>query len=239
MDRTFTLLIPEKPDPESDQVAAAWTKHGGQVRRLGKFWVKDDALVNQKIAIYGNQAFAFVLAQIYNVELISPDDTLVARLENKWTKRAIHLKQTGQLTEKDFPLFAKPVVPKIFIAGIFQTLNDFQKATEGLPGSEEILISNIIDNIQAEARCYINDGIVMDIAFYEGSADLQDAEKFVTDFIANNKEQLPRVVVVDIACSEQTGWFVLEFNACWGAGLNNCNADKVIDCIVGATMNNI
>ncbi|OQP62916.1 hypothetical protein A3860_26485 [Niastella vici] len=68
---------------------------------------------------------------------------------------------------------------------------------------------------------------------------MQEAEKFVADFITNNKEQLPRVVVIDIAFSEQTGWFVLEFNACWGAGLNSCNAEKVIDCIIGATVNNI
>ncbi|WP_143774169.1 ATP-grasp domain-containing protein [Niastella vici] len=239
MNNFITLLIPEKADPESDQVAAAWVKHGGGVRRLGKFWVRDEDLAMQKIAIYGNQAFAFVLAQIYNVELVSPDDTLIARLEHKWTKRTVQLKQAGQLTDSHFPLFAKPVVPKIFLAGIFQTLHDFQRATEGLPETEEILISNIIDTIQAEARCYSNDGTVRDIAFYEGSANLQEAEKFVADFITNNKEQLPRVVVIDIAFSEQTGWFVLEFNACWGAGLNSCNAEKVIDCIIGATVNNI
>jgi hypothetical protein len=55
----------------------------------------------------------------------------------------------------------------------------------------------------------------------------------------DNKNQLPRVVVVDIAFSELTGWFILEFNACWGAGLNNCKAEKVIDCIIGATINTL
>lgn len=49
------------------------------------------------------------------------------------------------------------------------------------------------------------------------------------------RDQLPRVVVIDIAYNQEKGWFVLEFNACWGAGLNNCNAEKVIDCIIGAT----
>jgi len=239
MNSFITLLIPEKTDPESDQVAAAWTKKGGNVKRLAKFWVTDPALATQKIAIYGNQAFAYVLAQIYNVELVSPDDTLITRLEHKWTKRTVQLMQAAQLTDSHFPLFAKPVVPKIFLAGIFQTLRDFQKATEGLSESEEILVSNIIDNIQAEARCYINEGAVIDVAFYEGSGNLQNAEKFVADFISNNKEQLPRVVVVDIAYSEQTGWFILEFNACWGAGLNSCKAEKVIDCVIGATINSI
>jgi hypothetical protein len=77
----------------------------------------------------------------------------------------------------------------------------------------------------------------MDIAFYEGSANLHEGKMFVAEFATEHKEQLPGVYVVDIAFSEQTGWFVLEFNACWGAGLNNCNAEKVIDCIIGATIN--
>jgi len=236
MDKSIILLIPEKADIELEQVFSTWTENGGRIKRLGKYWIKDEALVNQRIAIYGNQAFALVLAQIYNVELLTPDDTLIARLENIWTKRNIQLKQIGQLSENDFPVFIKPVVPKIFLAGIFNSLEDFRKVTIGLEDTEEILVSTIINNIQAEARCYILEGGVKDIAFYEGSADLQEGEKFVADFVINNKSQLPGAVVVDIAFSELTGWFVLEFNACWGAGLNNCNADKVIDCIIGASV---
>jgi hypothetical protein len=239
MDTSITLLIPQKTDIEHEQVFSAWIEKGGQVKRLDKFWIKDEELAKQRIAVYGNQAFAFVVAQIYNVELLSPDDTLVAKLESKWTKRTIQLRQIGQLSARDFPTFIKPVVPKIFIAGIFQSIEDFKKGTEGLQDTEEILVSTIINNIQAEARCYILDGIVMDIAFYEGSADLQEGEEFVSDFIADNKDLLPRAVVVDIAFSGQTGWFVLEFNACWGAGLNNCKAEKVVDCIIRATINTL
>lgn len=239
MDASITLLIPQKTDVEHEQVFSAWQKNGGQIKRLDKFWIKDDELAKGRIAIYGNQAFAFVVAQIYNVELLSPDDTLVARLDKKWTKRTVQLKQIGQLSAQDFPTFIKPVIPKIFTAGIFQNIEELKKVADGLQDTEETMVSNIIDIIQAEARCYVKDGIVRDIAFYEGVADLQEGEKFVTDFVAANKEQLPGVVVVDIAFSEQTGWFVLEFNACWGAGLNNCNAEKVIDCIIGATINSV
>jgi hypothetical protein len=218
MDKAVILLIPEKTDIEFEQVFATWTKNGGRIKRLGKYWIKDEELTDQPIAIYGNQAFALVLAQIYHVELLSPDDTLIARLEHIWTKRNIQLKQIGQLTESDFPTFIKPVVPKIFLAGIFQNIADFRKATEGLLGEEEILVSTIVHNIQAEARSYVMDGVVKDIALYEGSGNLQEAEKFVAEFAKNNKDKLPRVVVVDIAYSELTGWFVLEFNACWGIG---------------------
>ena len=45
------------------------------------------------------------------------------------------------------------------------------------------------------------------------------------------------VGIIDLAYSEEAGWFILEFNACWGAGLNSCKAENVIDCIIGATVN--
>ncbi|BAV09675.1 protein of unknown function [Filimonas lacunae] len=237
MNTSAILLIPQKTDIEQQQVVSAWGENGGRIKRLDKFWIKNEDLANQRIAIYGNLAFAFVVAQIYNVERLSPDDTLIAKLEDKWTKRIVQLKTIEQLSAQDFPTFIKPVVPKIFVAGFFQSLEDFQEIISGLPITEEILVATIVTDILAEARCYICDGVIMDIAFYEGSADLQEGEKFVSDFITDYKDHLPSVVVVDIAFSEKTGWFVLEFNACWGAGLNNCKAEKIVDCIIGATIN--
>jgi hypothetical protein len=237
MNKSTILLIPEKTDIEFDQVIDAWEKLGGQVKRLGKYWIKDDELATQRIAIYGSQAFALVLAQIYDVVLLSPDDTLIVRLDNKWTKRDIQMKQVGLMNETNFPVFIKPVIPKMFMAGVFINLSAFKDATAVLPNTEAILVSTIIEDIQAEARCYLMNGEVKDIAFYEGSADLEEGRNFVAEFAVTNKSYLPEVVVVDIAFSQQTGWFVLEFNACWGAGLNNCNAEKVIDCIIGATVN--
>jgi hypothetical protein len=238
MDRPITLLIPEKTDIEFEQVFATWTKNGGSIKRLGKYWIKDDELAKQRIAIYGNQAFAFVLAQIYNVELLSPDDTLITRLDKKWTNRNVELKQISQLTKSDFPIFIKPVIPKLFLAGVFQTLSDFKQVAHGLQDTEDILASSIVEDIQAEARSYVMNGVVKDLALYEGSADLTSGITFLTKFLESNQDQLPRVVVIDIAFSKQNGWFILEFNACWGAGLNNCKAENVIDCIINATINN-
>jgi hypothetical protein len=229
-----TLLIPEKTDVERELIFATWAKRGGIIKRLGRYWVKDEELAKQPLAIYGSQTFALVLAQIYDVNLISPDDSLIARLDKKWTKRSVQLKKMSELNSSNFPAFIKPLIPKLFQAGIFQTLSDFSKITEGLADSEEVLISNIID-ITAEARCFEMNGIVNDVAIYEGSADLESAGKFLSEFLDENKNKLPKVVVIDLAFNDELGWFVLEFNSCWGAGLNNCIAEKVIDCIISAT----
>jgi hypothetical protein len=237
------LLIPEKSDIEFEEVFATWTNNGGHIKRLGKYWIKDEALLNKKIAIYGNQTFAFVLEQIYGVELLSPDDTLIARLDIKWTGRNVQLRtigditELGDITEREFPVFIKPVIPKIFVAGVFKTSAAFKEVIQGLPNEEQILVSSIVDPIQAEARSFIMNGEIKDLALYEGYGDLNEARIFLAEFLKNSSDDLPDTFVVDLAYNEHTGWFVLEFNACWGAGLNNCSAEKVIDCIINATIN--
>jgi hypothetical protein len=231
------LLIPEKIDIEFEQVFRIWTDNGGEIRRLGKYWIKDESLDGQKIAIYGNQTFSLVLAQIYNVELISPNDKDIAKLDSIWTKREIKIKTVSDVIETDFPIFIKPVTPKSFIASVFYTLEDFEDITKGLEKTEELMLSTIVTDITAEARGYLKNGIVKDIALYEGNAEIKEGELFLQKFAEKNLGILPEVVVTDIAYSEKLGWFILEFNACWGAGLNNCDADKVIDCIIDATKN--
>jgi hypothetical protein len=91
MNKDIVLLVPEKTDEESDRVIAKWLQFGGFIKKLGKYWIRDEDLSTQKIAIYGNQTFSMILAQIYQVTLVSPDDALIARLDTKWTKRHIEL----------------------------------------------------------------------------------------------------------------------------------------------------
>ncbi|RAI97706.1 uncharacterized protein DUF4343 [Chitinophaga skermanii] len=234
-----TLLLPEKLDIEIEAVQNAWMQTGNPVQLLGKYWIKNDSLVTQPLAIYGNQAFAFVLAQLYNKTLLFPDDTIIARLDQRWTKRRITQTTLGALTEAMFPIFIKPVVPKMFIAGVLTSLAALQERTQGLELTEPVLTSSIISHIQAEARCFVLDGDVKDIACYEGEADLLTGRAFVTGFLQENAALFPRSVVIDVAYAEPIGWFILEFNASWGAGLNGCNAGLVLPCIAAATVNEV
>lgn len=238
MNTTTTLLIPEKTDPEFVQIFECWTTQGGKIKRLGKYWIKDETLTNRPIAIYGNQTFALVLAQVYDVNLISCDDKLIATLDQWWTKRNLTVKTILDITQNDFPVFIKPVVPKTFATAVFYDLQSFEEVIQGLETSTEVLLSTIITSIKAEARGYIKQGNLKDLALYEGNVELTSGVTFLENFVKSNQQFLPEVVVVDIAFTEDLGWFILEFNSCWGAGLNNCKADKVIDCIIGATRNN-
>lgn len=232
------LLIPEKHDIETNQIGEAWINLGGEVRRLGKYWIKDPSLNIGNIAVYGNQTFALVLAQIYEIPLTTPDDTLIARLDKQWTKRTITIDTLGNASNYDFPLFLKPVIPKNFTAKVYNTSEDMASIIAICDQEEEVIISSVIENITAECRAYILNGKIMDIAFYEGSGNADDCQAFLQSFIDHNNTIMPKTLVVDLAYSPHTDWLILEFNASWGAGLNGCDADKVIYCIIESSIAN-
>lgn len=228
------LLIPQKSDEERNSVLKAWIDLGGKGQRLDRFWEKPEGLDNKKLAVYGNDTFALVVAQIFNLELISPDDSLIGRLDKKWTKRSIQQKSIRDLNVRDFPNFIKPATPKQFTAKIYKTINEFAQETKGLSDSEQVLVSEII-NVEAEARAFVLNRDLLDVAIYEGEGDLQRAMTFLKDFLKDATIMLPKTFVIDIAYNTDLDWFIIEFNSSWGAGLNNCNPKKVIDAIIEAT----
>ncbi len=46
---------------------------------------------------------------------------------------------------------------------------------------------------------------------------------------------LPSALVMDVGLTGHLGWVVIEFNAAWGAGLNGCDADRILPAIEAAT----
>ena len=234
MKNATTLLTPAKSDEERDRVAQAWEAAGGRVRRVEKFWVKPDLADNEAVAIYGNDTFAQVLAQVLGLKLLSPDDALIGRISKEWTKRTVLQRDLAELVESDFPLFVKPVIPKQFVAAVYQSLSELQAATLDLPGKEAVLTSEKVE-ISAESRFFVLDGEVQASAIYEGEGDLAEAELLVSAFAQALASDLPRTYVVDLALNPDLGWFMLEFNSAWGAGLNGCDPQKVLHCIAAAT----
>lgn len=229
------LLIPEKEDLERSALADAWKNAGGTVERIGKFWEKPTLHNNAKLTIYGNDTFALVLAQVLSVELVSPKDELIAKLETKWTKRKIDLNKIDDLASLSYPYFIKPVKPKLFVSAIYPNLGAIRNNTKELNGDEVIICSEIIA-IDCEVRVFILHGQICDLAVYEGEADLNEAQLFISDFLSEQPD-LPEAYVLDIGYNSVNGWFIIEFNAAWGAGLNGCRPEKVMDCIKAATIN--
>jgi hypothetical protein len=229
------LLLPDKPDVERDSIANTWIKNGGEVLQIQKFWEKPQT-ESKRITIYGNDSFSLVLAQVVGVSLVQPKDEIITELDDKWIKRVIKLMCVEDAIGFKYPTFIKPVKPKTFKAQVYNSYNDFKKETSGISFTEQIIQSGLI-SIEKEVRAFILHNQILDMAFYEGSGNIHEAKFFLTSFLADTNLSLPKTFVIDLGYNELDGWFIIEFNSCWGAGLNFCNPDKVINCIREATIN--
>ena len=173
-------------------------------------------------------------AEKLGLELISPSDDWLIHLEHDWLKRKVRSRTLGMLKEHDFPVFAKPQVPKIFRSGIYESLTDFRLECQGLTLETPIIISEIVQ-IKAEARVFVLDAKIQTFALYEGF-DESSLLDFANQFVEHNK--LPLTCVLDFALLDDLGWAFLEANPTWGAGLNNCNPLGAARCIAQATLSN-
>ncbi|MFK8004781.1 MAG: ATP-grasp domain-containing protein [Saprospiraceae bacterium] len=229
------LIIPDKPDLERDSIANIWKQKGGEVMRIGKFWVKPET-GNKRVSIYGYDSFCLVLAQILEIEMLMPKDEMIADLAFKFLKRKIELYKVGEIEKIYFPKFIKPVTPKLFKADVFKSVEELEAKIEHIEETEILICSDIIE-VEKEIRSFILDREIKDLAFYEGKGKIKTPIKFIKEFLEECKFDLPKTFVLDIGYNNKSGWFVIEFNSSWGAGLNFCSAEKVIDCIRAAAIN--
>jgi hypothetical protein len=227
----LTLLIPGKEDIERDAVAAAWERRGCTVIRLDRFW--DPPAVNaHQVRVYGNDTFCLVLQQKLDLQLIAPPDDLIFSVPAAGTRRLLARQTLGAATTLSYPVFAKPMTPKLFRAGIYASAGELAAECEGLPAETAILLSEIVA-LTAEARCFVLEGRVLDCAVYEGDGDPEGAAAFAREMVEAIAG--PRSYVLDVGLVSGRGWAVIEFNAAWGAGLNGCDPDRVLPAIAAAS----
>lgn len=227
----LNLLIPDKGDPERDSVAAAFAKCGGAVHRIGRFWDPPnfDPL---SVRVYGSDSFCRVLQQKLGLSLRSPDDDLLQHVPAQFLKRQVIRQALGEISANRFPSFVKPVTPKQFRAAVYESVAELSSECRGLPPDTSVFISEVV-SFAAEARAFVYGGHVLDASLYEGMANTAGAAEFVALLI--REMPLPSPVVVDVGLLGDSGWAVIEFNAAWGAGLNGCDAERVLPAIVAAS----
>src|SRR5690606_11387377 len=215
------LIIPAKPDLERDAVADAWEKRGGEIVRLDRFWEVPPDLPASEVALYGNDTFCLVVAEKFRVNLLSPDDRLLATAPRHLLNRDVRLKRLADLTPADFPVFVKPAIPKQFRGAVYPSQEALVAECKGLAGSTDVLVSEIV-SFQAEARAFALDRVVQACTIYEGEGRVDDAAACAASAVL--ALDLPRTCVVDVGRIDGNTWVLIELNATWGAGLNGCPA---------------
>ncbi len=218
------LLVPAKADAERHRVAECWKARGGLVIPLDRFWEPPEKLPPGKVRVYGNDTFCLVLAQLLNLDLVSPADDWLLGLSFDFLKRELRLATLRSLPS--FPCFVKPLIPKQFRATVYQTSSELEEETRGL-GDEAVLIAEVV-SILAEARGFYLEGKLQSLAVYEGVGEPEAFLRTLEDL------PQPTTCVIDVALLDGRGWAVLEANATWGAGLNGCEPSAVVDCLRAA-----
>ena len=227
------LLIPDKEDRERDALAEVWQRKGGEVLRIGKFWIKPE-VGDKRVSIYGYDSFCLVLAQVLGLEMVMVKDEWIAALSYPYLKRKVDISSIADAERILYPMFIKPVTPKLFKAEIFQSAAHLKTKVEDVNRDEQLICSEVID-VKKEVRSFILNKEIKDLAYYEGEDNIEEARNFIEGFLSDTSLDLPVTFVLDIGYNDTDGWFVIEFNSSWGAGLNFCSPEKVIDCIRAAT----
>jgi hypothetical protein len=227
----LNLLIPEKADPERDAVAAAWENAGGDVFRVARFWEPPE-LPLASIRVYGNETFCLVLQEKLGLELATPDDELILAAPSRLLRRVVTKSALADAAKLAFPLFVKTLVPKLIPSRIYESASELSAVADGLALSTELLVSEAV-KFAAEVRAFVLRREVLDLAAYEGAASLADARAFVDGLVQN--VAVPVAVVVDVGRLADGTWALVEFNAAWGAGLNGCDAERVLPAIARAS----
>jgi hypothetical protein len=225
------LLIPDKPDAERDALASVWEHHGGEVLRLGRFW-DPPALDINCVRVYGGSALVLVLREELGLDLCTPADDLILSLSPEALKRSVEKHRFDDAERFQYPLFVKPVIPKLFAAHVYSNLVELRRECQGLGGDTAVFTSNTV-SFEAEARTFILDGVVLDCALYEGNGNIQEAAAAAAHFARS--PFLPRTLVLDVGLIRDRGWVVIELNAAWGAGLNGCQAERIWPSIAAAS----
>ncbi|HVU17382.1 MAG TPA: ATP-grasp domain-containing protein [Candidatus Didemnitutus sp.] len=227
----LNLLIADKADPERDALANAFAQGGGAVHRLDRFW-DPPAFDPRSVRVYGADSFCLVLQQKLGFALCSPADDLLLHVPARFLQRRLEKVTLGDAQPLRFPAFIKPVTPKQFRGVVYQNPQELAEECRGLPPETEVFVSKVVQ-ITAEVRSFVLDGRVLDASAYEGTPTITDAIAFTSELVRSMA--LPRTVVVDVGFMANRGWAVIEFNASWGAGLNGCDATKVLPAIVAAS----
>lgn len=227
----LNLLIPDKPDPERSALADVFSRGGGKVHRVGRFW-EPPVFDKKSVKVYGPDAFCLVLQQKLGFELCSPADDLLLRMPARCLQREVTQHSLADALTLTYPAFVKPIVPKQFRSAVYASADSLKAECKGLGPEVLIMVSEVV-TFTAEVRCFVLDGQVLDAAVYEGTADVTDAVETVQGM--TQIVRLPRAVVVDAGYVANRGWGIVEFNAAWGAGLNGCDAERVLPAILAAS----
>ncbi|WP_126653998.1 ATP-grasp domain-containing protein [Chryseobacterium aureum] len=230
---------------DSNNLKKASLNSSYTLNRFNAKWNIPEEFRSDVIGVYGEDIYAEIVAEQCNLTLTKPDDSLLSKISEEFTKRKILY---GKL--KDFEheenIFIKCSDFKSFKAGVYQKITDI-KGFDSLDQEITVFTSEVVE-WELEVRCFVlNNEIKTFSSYWRNDAfdtnELSEREKkdlftFFESFIQKYSSTLPAGIVLDFGIIKGKGWALIEANPAWCSGLYACDAKAALEVIVKSCIKN-
>ncbi|MCB9566452.1 MAG: ATP-grasp domain-containing protein [Myxococcales bacterium] len=242
-----TLLLSPRILEDTSRLREAALAAGWEVVRLQRWRPEGEA--TPPVAIYGEPLFVLAVAEALGVALVEPPLDWLARLPERYRRRAVECLTLGEARAVPGPRFIKPADDKCFPAQVYPGGG---AELPRYPGVDEATLTLVAEPVlwELEVRLFVVDRAIKAASIYardggqiaraeDGSWPWSDAERaealaFAGGLLADPAVELPRAVVLDVGRIAGRGWAAVELNPAFGSGLYGCDAAGALAVIAAA-----
>ena len=199
--------------------------------------------------LYVTTELAHAVGRRMNLSLLEPSFDLLARVPQRFVRRAVEFAAFADLGRLRGPTFVKPADPldKWFDAGVYSDARDIRTKNRARPDAPVLLSAAVEWSV--EFRYFVLDGRVVAESPYlsfgrpgwrlfdpRRPTALPPGGRSVAEAVCGAmRGELPPAFVVDVGLIEDRGWAVVEFNPVWSAGLLGADPRAVLPALRRAT----
>lgn len=236
------LILAPRVTDDSVAMWRAARDAGWQTQRLANWRVPNELKsFTGDIAIYAEPLFAEAVVDQLDLMLLEPPMDWLVKLPKALRHRKVSIMRLSEARSRVTNQFVKPAEGKAFEPKVYAKGED-------LPTLEQVediqvLVSEPVTFLN-EFRCFVLEGEVVSASPYwrndalaqtvDGSwpflgSEEAEAMAFAKKVLTHPEVTHPPAFVLDVGCTQQHGWVVIEGNPCWGAGLYGCSPSAALD----------
>lgn len=228
-----TLILSPRFHADSQDLWRAAVARGWNVHRAIRYQPPDGT---SRCCVYGEILVCDIMADRCDLGLLDPPDGWLAALSQHWTKRDVIACKAAELRAFKQKMFFKPANDKVFQYGVYETGADVP--LRYVDPECPCLVSEVVE-FNAEVRIYVLDGEPVTWEYYRLFAEFTEDEAreqaavFAREVLADQADNLPSAVVLDIGHIQGRGWAVVEANQAYASGIyGQSDTQKILDVVM-------
>lgn len=243
------LLLYPRRSPTTIWLEQEAQSLGWDTLRLEKPELPENFQLNDRpCALFYTPPGCFTVAKQLSKRLVACHASWLPELPQKYLSRVVRRMELSKALAEEKPYFYKPALNKYFEAGV-RDGQQLTLCTPGFPPSFEVLQSEVVE-WTVEYRCFVLNRQVVTHAPYKrhgkttrGQGDFMGAPEgeivaarnFAQTVVNDPEIDCPPAFVLDVGLIQDRDWAVIEPNECWASSIYGCQADKVLQTLLGST----